>query len=132
MWSLNVYILSHDSCVEETDEIPQINFIWQKESYDKETRCFCALSVFQLLISTYIFSFNASVCTDQISTFECESPNCNNTSKESSRQQCIVRSSELMKNATLSVVIFSELSCEAIRDYRMDICDVIYDTSATS
>ena len=116
---------------QESDEIPQINFIWQKDSYDKETRCFCALSVFQLMISTYIYSSNPSFCTNQ-STFECESPNCNNTSNESSKQQCIVRSSELMRNATLSVVIFSELSCEAIRDYRMDICDVIYDTSSTS
>ena len=127
-------ILSHDACScvdQESDEIPPINFIWQKELYDKETRCFCALSVFQLLISTDIYSINPSFCTDQ-STFECEIPNCNNTSKEQSKQ-CIVRTSEQIgMNGTLSVVIFSELSCEAIRDYRMDICDVIYDTSTTS
>ncbi len=128
--SLSLPPCSYNDCVDDNSTYataPElaIQFRWLSQLFDKETRCYCALSFFQLMIPFSIYNNNISFCTED-SIFKCDDDCSNDISN-----QCIVRTVEmypsLINDINITIIAaFSELSCEAIRDHREDICDILF------
>ena len=115
------------------DSVVPIQFRWLSQQIDKETRCYCALSFFQLMIPFSIYN-NVSFCTED-SVFTCED-DCIDLPDAMSfgESKCVVRTVEMYTSSIndiniILVGVFSGLSCEAIRDHREDICDILFDAT---
>lgn len=136
---INIFVYS--CSIEPDSDTSMLLFLWPTANVvDKYTRCFCALSVFWLMVSTDLTE-NDTFCQSNNGTFACHS-DCNamayfNVTALNSDNQCIVKANERhverFKEGNSSIIVaFSGLSCSAIEFYREDICDVVYNPVSES